>query len=304
MFSVCRVVIYYSMSGMDEIILDAEVSDLSISSDEEEKAGKIRSVVHKVRSESDLKYILVSDETIGSKCQAEEIIFISKPRAVFRDLAGLGLKYLDTLPINVIPMVMVQGGNEDIDPGQLSANNSLSKENLVKKLEKEIKSLADVVQERGGLLAVTSLIPCPKTQVYVKEKRALTKEEVGEEQKKENRAKAMQKLLLEMNNKIIEINKLNGAYTPNLKSVVEVTGRAAKRGQKKGKKNIPEHKMKRVEKKPKELEQKRIKTTLYQPDMRTPKPECQQKMMSMAINSLKHMKSNRWKMGYPTRSTQ
>lgn len=282
------------------IVIDAEVSGFSSTSEEDTKTKQRKISTVKQVKEDKIKYILVSDGKIGKSCAHENIVFLSKEEATLKEAAGLGLHYIDKLPRDIQPIVMIQAGNTDVDPEHagITEHSICYKEQEVedcirRRFIREMKTLAEVIKERGGILVITSLIPCPRTQCY----------ETGDNRQYQNMQRILSNLYHTINDEIFHLNADNGVFTPDLKSVVEVSGRnRGNKGRGKqqylGKKLVEEESRRRQRSRLyKGRLQKKIKVTMFEKDKKTPKKEHQQRMMKIAVKSLLHVKTNLWKTG-------
>ena len=256
------------------IILDAEVSGFSELSEKEQvqpAKNKMKSVVRVVNEDEKIKYILASDGQIGEEGKITKIKYLCKPGGSLNEVASMALQYMDTLPNHVQPLLMISAGHTDIDPEYADINSkTISKDGSEERLEedinmkfrRELQTLKEIVQERGGILAVTSIIPCPRTQCFMK----------GINRRNQRIQRLLSRLYVSLNNYIFGFNRSDGVFTPNIKSVVEVSRISG---------GLYKYR-----------EQKVIVSSKFEQNLKTPRKDTQKRLMKMVEDGLVNLKKN------------
>ena len=256
---------------MAEASIDVEVSGFSDMSSEDEMP-KIKSAVVVSQNNNTYEKVLASDGLIGSICGNPAIKYLVKQEGTFKEVVQLALGYIDTLPSSTKPQLLISAGSYDLIPmnAHITHNSTAGQEHVVKKgilrqITKQIRILADTIHERGGQLAVASLIPCPRYQCPIN----------GANKKHPHFQNLISDLYVEINQVIYDVNVECKSAFPNLKSAVEVS-----RGQAS---TYPHRK------------QKKIETTKFDKNLIIPKENIQKKLLEMAMKNLIFMEENREK---------
>ena len=272
----------------DELVLEVDGEGFS----EQEEECTVQSEVKAVSTEDAIQYILLSDGLTGNCCPEGKIIFLYENGGTFEEVAAKGLQYMNSLPKMIKPIILISAGSKDITPEVLciSQNSIIGNEDAIKsyavtKLTREIKQLMKVVKERNGILTVAPLLPCPASMVYKPPRQGVINNE------KQSLANFLLDMYCTLNNKIMDLNRSYGMFTPVINSTVEETGTTARRG------NPKPHKDGK-----RKILAKKIKNSCYEKNLVDLKTNVKSKMMRMLTKNLLHGRKNRWNMGYPRRN--
>ena len=86
-------------------------------------------------SEKDIQYLILSDGIKGWNCPDERIKLIKRERGTLKAVVGKGLRYLNSLPSKIRPIILITTGNKDIIPEELkiTRNSTAGNEKAIKK---------------------------------------------------------------------------------------------------------------------------------------------------------------------------
>ena len=186
-------------------------------------ARQLRSDVRQVKNIPLYKLIIATDKLIGDTCKNSKIDVIAVKDGSLEEVEEAVEARLKENTL-LKPGVVISAGNKNItlkywgsNPGLISGREGAIKHQLIEGVIEEMKEFQERIQERGGFVIFTSLVPKAKDQISDNDS---TKTKIAK--------RLMNEVFKEVNTRICKINEEAGQSTPNIKTYLQKTGKKEK----------------------------------------------------------------------------
>ena len=234
----------------DKNILDVYCSDTEFNGSH--SGSTVKAKEHSVRC----KRYIITDGIIGDKIEDSDIELIYEPECRIRKACSI-VKKIEQPAIILVSVGSFEASSQSMDAKDTSAggNTILTVNRVVEKIMRPLRRTAELVNDAGGVIIMSTPFPCPKEQ------------DITVSNNKQHMCEVISQVYVALRTEFIGLNNRLGVSGPNISWYGEKSGKRQKF---------------------KFSLQQSINLKVFKEDLVHPTVEVQHRLMKMCIKSIKH----------------